>query len=182
MYYYKVLVNNLDMKKIIFVIVYVISFCAVFFILLFDIFFVKYENVIINKGNKYEIDKNLIASIIYVESKFNKNAKSNKGAVGLMQLMPQTAKSFYVGDEFSEDILFKPEVNIEIGVKYLKYLFDKYQDEVTVLACYNAGEKVVLEWKGESKYLEKTQIGYKETLNYVKKVQKIKKYCKIFVL
>jgi len=91
-----------------------------------------------------------------------------------MQLMPQTAKSFYVGDDFDNKLLFNPKINIELGCLFLKYLFDKYDDEITVLACYNAGESNVLKWKKESKNLQKTQIKFVETKNYIEKVQKIK--------
>ena len=139
----------------------------------------KYKTEINYYSKKYGINKNLIASVICVESRFDKKAVSRKGAMGLMQLMPNTAKSFYEGDEFDKEMLLNEKINMDIGVKYLKYLFDKYNDEITVLACYNAGETVVNIWKGNDKCLKKAQIKYKETLNYVNKVQKCKKIYKI---
>lgn len=140
----------------------------------------KYVGVIKNEAEEYGLDESLVSAIIFTESKFKKNAFSNKGAVGLMQIMPATAKSFYDKENvFFDKLLYDPEVNIEIGCKFLKYLFDKYEDKLTVLACYNAGEKNVLLWKGDNKYLEKAQIQFKETLKYVEKVQKCEKIYKI---
>ena len=165
------------MKK--FFIIFGVFVCLIsgLFVVVFTIYPLKYKNEILMLSEKYSVDKTLVASIIFAESGFDKNAKSSKGAIGLMQLMPLTAKSFYAGEEeFDEKLLFDCETNIEIGVKYLKYLFGKYTDEVTVLACYNAGERIVNVWKGDDLYLKKTQIKYKETLNYIEKVQKAKKF------
>ena len=141
------------------------------------IFPLKYKNLIKIYSLENSIDAELVASIICTESRYNKDAVSNKGAVGLMQILPTTAKNFSDGD-FEENDLFNPEYNLKIGLSFLKYLFGKYGDEVTVLACYNAGENVVIKWmEGEDK-LEKSQIKYVETLNYVNKVQRLKKvYC-----
>ena len=139
----------------------------------------KYQDLISKYAQSYNLDEGLVASIIFCESRFNKNAKSNKGALGLMQIMPSTAAGFYKEERsFSSEMLFDPEFNIQIGSTFLRYLFDKYQDEVVVLACYNAGETAVRLWMGNNKSLEKTQIKYKETLNYVEKVQKFKPFYK----
>jgi len=168
-------------KGIIFLDIFICLFVTIVvaFIMLNIIFPLKYKNTILACANQNQVGSELVASIIFTESRFNPSAKSSKGACGLMQLLPSTAKAFYKGDkDYSDDMLFDPEINIKIGVSYLKYLFDKYQDEVTVLACYNAGEGKVLEWKGQAGVLKKSQIPYRETLNYVNKVQKIKKYYK----
>ena len=150
-------------------------------IICFDIIYpFSCKNEIVRVSKEKSIEPSLVAALIFSESRFNKKAKSSKGAIGLMQIMPLTAKSFYNGEEeFNEEMLFDTKVNIEIGCNFLKYLFDKYNDEITVLACYNAGEKIVNVWKGDDKYLKKSQIKYKETLNYVKKVQKVKKIYKL---
>lgn len=158
--------------------------CAFVFVLAlglwsFNILFpLKYKSLI----RKYAQDENIgcgfIASIINVESGFESDAVSKKGAVGLMQIMPSTGKWIYeqyFDDEFQDDFLFDPKINIFIGVKYLSYLFEKYDDEVTVLACYNTGETVVQDWIGENKTLKKTQIQFKETEKYVQKVQNLRK-------
>ena len=133
----------------------------------------KYKSEIVKYSKENNIEASFIASLIKTESRFNKNAVSNKGAVGLMQLLPSTAEWIYekyYGTDFDEKMLYDPEMNIKIGTKFLAELFEKYDDKVMVLACYNAGEKVAKSWLKENKSLEKTQIEYKETQNYVSKV------------
>lgn len=161
--------------------------CAIVFVVFlglwsFNILFpMKYKSIIEKYAELENLSPVLIASIIKTESGFDSTAVSKKGAVGLMQIMPQTAKWIYENnfeDEFDEQVLFDPEMNICVGVLYVSYLFEKYQDEITALACYNAGEGVVKEWMGECMTLEKTQIEYKETAKYVSKVQNAKKIYK----
>ena len=167
------------MKKFIVVFSFWVVFCATIILSYFAFFPLKYKNIISEQSKIYEIDESLIASIIFVESRFNRKARSDKGAFGLMQLMPRTAKNFYVGEQdFSEELLFNPEINLNIGIKFLSYLFDKYDDEITVLACYNAGEGNVLKWSGGNKTIKKSQIIFEETLNYIKSVQTAKKIYK----
>jgi len=140
------------------------------------LFPLRYKDLIVYNCNKYNLKYEFVSSLIYCESKFKKNAKSKQGAIGLMQIMPLTAQSFYdAGSVFSPELLYDAEVNISIGSKYLNYLFDKYEDIVTVLACYNAGEKVVNLWKGNKKTLSIYDIKYVETKNYVEKVLKYQK-------
>jgi hypothetical protein len=93
-----------------------------------------------------------------VESGYNHYAVSSKGAEGLMQLMPQTARSLGVGNSFD------PAQNIEAGVKYLKYLQSVYQDDRLALAAYNAGPKAVDKYKWIPPYAE--------TQDYVDRVGK----------
>jgi len=101
----------------------------------------------------------LLHSVIQVESNYNPSAVSPKGAQGLMQLIPETARRFGVLDSFD------PVENIEGGAKYLKYLLDLYQgDYPRALAAYNAGEKAVARYGGVPPYAE--------TQNYVAQVQK----------
>jgi soluble lytic murein transglycosylase-like protein len=101
----------------------------------------------------------LIHSVIQVESNYNASAVSPKGAQGLMQLMPDTARRFGVPDSFD------PAQNIQGGAKYLKYLLDIYKgDYPRALAAYNAGEKAVAKYDGVPPYAE--------TQSYVARVQK----------
>jgi soluble lytic murein transglycosylase-like protein len=101
----------------------------------------------------------LLHSVIQVESNYNPGAVSPKGAQGLMQLIPETARRFGVLDSFD------PVENIQGGAKYLKYLLDLYQgDYPRALAAYNAGEKAVAKYGGVPPYAE--------TQNYVAQVQK----------
>jgi soluble lytic murein transglycosylase-like protein len=101
----------------------------------------------------------LLHSVIQVESNYNTGAVSPKGAQGLMQLIPETARRFGVSDSFD------PVENIQGGAKYLKYLLDLYKgDYPRALAAYNAGEKAVAKYGGVPPYAE--------TQNYVTRVQK----------
>lgn len=102
------------------------------------------------------VDPLLVHSVIQVESNYNPYAVSNKGARGLMQLMPMTARDLGVGNSFD------PRENIEAGVRYLKQMQDLYQDDRLALAAYNAGPGAVKKYK---------QIPpYPETQAYVKRV------------
>lgn len=111
-------------------------------------------------ANTYQLNPELVKAIVKVESNFNHKAVSPKGAKGLMQLMPATAKRFGVED------IFDPEENITGGVKFLKYLFGEFGEENLdlVLAGYNAGEEAV------RKHGNKIP-PYAETQRYVKKVK-----------
>jgi len=107
-------------------------------------------------SEKYNIDKNLVKAVVKQESGFNSNAVSQAGAIGLMQLMPSTAKGLGVKDPFNA------EQNIEGGTKYLKNLISKYDSVKLGLAAYNAGSGAVNKYGGVPPY--------KETQNYVKNI------------
>ena len=162
--------------------------CAVVFVLFlslcsFNILFpLRYKNIIKTYARENNISASFIASIIKTESNFNSKAESKKGAIGLMQILPATGKWIYekyYSEVFEDEMLYDPEINIKIGVKYLSYLFEKYDDDVTVLACYNAGEGVVKNWIAGGEKLEKTQILFPETENYIKKVTNYEKIYKL---
>ncbi len=113
-------------------------------------------------AERYEVDPLLVRSVIQVESNYNPLAVSPKGAQGLMQLMPGTARRFAVKDSMN------PWENIDGGVRYLKYLLtlfgDRQAPETLALAAYNAGEGAVMRHGGVPPYRETTQ--------YVQKVAK----------
>lgn len=115
----------------------------------------------INKyASKYNVEPNLVKAVVKVESSNNPNAVSKTGAIGLGQLMPSTAKAMGVNP-------YNPEDNIKGTVKYLDYLNKKFNgDTKKVLASYNAGPNAVQKHNGVPPY--------KETQNYVKKVEKEK--------
>jgi hypothetical protein len=96
------------------------------------------ESVIESVSREYAVDPALVRAMIEVESAWNPRARSRKGALGLMQLLPETGKRFGVQH------LFDPEQSIIGGVRYLHFLLDRYSGDLgLVLAAYNAGEKVV---------------------------------------
>jgi soluble lytic murein transglycosylase-like protein len=108
-------------------------------------------------ASKYEIEPDLIRAVIRAESNGDHRAVSRKGAMGLMQLMPQTASDMNVSNPFN------PEENIEGGTRYLRYLLEKFNGDITLaLAAYNAGPKTV------EKYGNVPPIS--ETIQYVRKV------------
>ena len=141
----------------------------------------KYSAEIKAQAKENEISAPLVASIIYAESCFQKNATSNKGAVGLMQIMPQTAE--WIASELNTAgyNLFDEKTNIAFGCYYLKYLHEKFDSEIEVLCAYNAGESKTREWQTQLGKITQENIPFAETKNYVKKVFDAKKYySKIF--
>lgn len=140
----------------------------------------KYEETIRNYAREYRLDPLLVAAVINVESKFDPNAESSKGAKGLMQLLDDTALwgSEIIGlKDFSVQQLFVPETNIRIGCWYLARLMDQYDgDKILALAAYNGGSGNVAKWlqdpalSHEGKTLE--SIPFPETEAYVERVVK----------
>lgn len=131
----------------------------------------KHKECIVKYSQEYNISASLVASVICAESRFNSQAISASGACGLMQIMPATFDwvNGQLGNKYAVDDIFAPQANIEVGCYYLKYLFDKYKNQIYVLACYNAGEGVVSSW-GSASSFKIEQIKYAETKNYVNKV------------
>ncbi|MGA9769452.1 MAG: lytic transglycosylase domain-containing protein [Blastocatellia bacterium] len=118
----------------------------------------KYDELIKQSAARNGIDPNLMVAVMRQESGFNSSARSYKGATGLMQLMPGTARRFGVAN------IYDPAENIEGGAKYLRFLLDTFNGDVElVLAGYNAGENAVI----RSGYQVPR---YRETQNYVKSI------------
>jgi soluble lytic murein transglycosylase-like protein len=108
----------------------------------------------------HNVDANLVRALVKVESNFNPNAVSRKGAMGLMQLMPQTARQLKVSNPFN------PEENIDAGVRHLKRLLESYGGNVPLsLAAYNAGAGAVARSAGIPRYAE--------TQNYVRRITRL---------
>lgn len=117
----------------------------------------SYRDLVEQVADKYDLNPDLMHAIISVESGYNPKAVSNRGARGLMQLMPATGKRFG-GRQLSD-----PKQNLEAGARYLAYLLDKFDNRLTLaIAAYNAGEGAVQRYG--------TVPPYKETRNYVAKV------------
>jgi soluble lytic murein transglycosylase-like protein len=121
----------------------------------------RWDDVIVEHSREQGVRPDLVRAVVQVESAYNPNAVSPKGAQGLMQLMPATARELGVRNPFN------PIENIRAGIMYLRRLLDRYNnDEVLALAAYNAGPTAV------DKYGEKVP-PYRETRDYVQKVGKI---------
>jgi soluble lytic murein transglycosylase-like protein len=117
-----------------------------------------YDKMIADSAAKNDVDPRLIVAVMRQESGFNQHARSYKGAGGLMQLMPETARRFGVTN------LYDPAQNIEGGTKYLRFLLDKFDGDVALaLAGYNAGEMAVVGAGYKVPH-------YRETQNYVRSI------------
>jgi soluble lytic murein transglycosylase len=128
----------------------------------------EYEHIVRGHARQYELDPALLAAVIYRESKFDADAESSSGAIGLMQLLPDTAlgiASLTEGRRFRVEDLYDPEINVRYGSFYLRRLLRKYDDERLALAAYNAGQANVDEWVAEG-----GEIGFAETREYVEDV------------
>lgn len=138
---------------------------------------IKYEAEVKKYSQIYGLDEYFVYSIICAESSFDNEAESSVGAKGLMQMMPETAK--WLKEKYKLEVdpndLFDPETNILLGCQYLKYLNERFDGDMNlVLAAYNGGEGNVRKWLKSTVYSPDgktlTNIPYKETANYVKKV------------
>jgi soluble lytic murein transglycosylase-like protein len=115
-----------------------------------DALAVPYGDIIDKVSKEQGVDARLVRALIKVESAYQPRARSRKGAMGLMQLMPDTARQYAVVDPY------EPQSNIEAGIKYLKSLLERYPRELA-LAAYNAGEAAVQKFRGIPPYPETRQ-------------------------
>ena len=124
-----------------------------------------FQPIVLKAANRYKVDPAMVMAIIMAESSYNPKAISKKGAKGLMQLMPTTARSLGVKDSFN------PEHNINAGVRYFKKLLNQFDGDVELaLAAYNAGSRKVREHRGIPPF--------RATKYYIKKVIKYYRYYK----
>ena len=157
--------------------------CVIFFVafLYFELFMfpIKYKDIVVGVSEKYDLEPALVYAVIKAESDFEKDASSSVGALGLMQILPSTAK--WIAEEkdemFEKENLFSAEINIEYGCFYLRYLFDKFDDLDIVVCAYNAGETKVRDWIENGKLVE-NRIDYAETMGYLRKVRRFYKIYK----
>jgi peptidoglycan lytic transglycosylase len=125
----------------------------------------EYRAIVVGHAENYDLDPALLAAVIYRESKFDASARSSSGAIGLMQILPSTAKGIALhtgGTRFRVD---DPEINVRYGSFYLRRLIEKYGDVRLALAAYNAGQTNVDRWLAGSGEIE-----FPETRVYVDKV------------
>ena len=146
-----------------------------------------YSEFVSNYSAEYGVSEYSIYSVIKTESSFKSNAVSPVGAVGLMQIMPDTFKwlAEKLGEVYNEGLLYDPETNIRYGTYYLAYLYAEYGNWDTVFAAYNAGLGRVNSWIANNEYSDEygnlTYIPIKETREYVVKVNKsIEIYKKLY--
>ena len=122
----------------------------------------RYASIVRGHAANYRLDPALLAAVIEQESKFNADARSSTGAIGLMQLQPSTAKGIALrtgGSKFVLSDLYNPEINVRYGAWYLRHLLDKYHDERTALAAYNAGQENVDRWRAKHEGVQFPEIG-----------------------
>ncbi len=126
----------------------------------------KFHSLIEYEAKRAGVDISLVKAVIHVESAFNPRARSHKGAMGLMQLMPDTARMLGVKNPYH------PQDNIQGGVKFLARLLNKYNGNLGLsLAAYNAGEMAVKKYGGIPPF--------NETINYVRKVVELRSAYKV---
>ena len=132
----------------------------------------SYASIVRAHAANYHIDPALLAAVIEQESKFHAEAKSSAGAIGLMQLLPDTAKGIAVhtgGSKFVVSDLYNPEINVRYGAWYLHHPMQKYGNEDLALAAYNAGQQNVDRWRARGQGIQ-----FSETREYVGKVERLK--------
>lgn len=130
-------------------------------------------SIVLAAANTYGVSPAMVLAVIRTESDFHQDALSSAGAVGLMQLLPQTfayLREEKLNEDLTDNDLWKPQVNIRYGTYYLSYLFSRFGNWQVALAAYNAGEGRVDEWLSDSTLSDgKTllDIPYPETAHYV---------------
>lgn len=123
------------------------------------IFRSKYDKMIVDAAKKFDVDAALVSAVVKAESDFNPREISNKGARGLMQLMPATAERFGVVNSFDA------RANINGGVRYLRWLLDTFEGNADLaVAAYNAGEGNIAKYNGVPPF--------RETINYINRIAK----------
>lgn len=158
------------------VVILMLTFCLHCF---YSYFYpMKFSEQITDYAEQFDIDGALIASVANTESAFNENAKSSKGAIGIMQLMPSTARwvAEKMNEEFQEEKLFDGEYSLKLGSYYLSYLVKSFDDVKLGLCAYNAGPSNVRSWLANKEYSQDGKtlsiIPFDETKQYLNKVYK----------
>ncbi len=126
-------------------------------------------------ADEFGVPEALVYAVIECESNFNEKAVSKAGAIGLMQLTKETFSDIrrWMKEDFKDEEIYDPYVNLRAGTYYLSYLYKKFGDWELVMAAYNAGPGAVQKWLKDERYAKDGKlydIPYAETRNYVKKV------------
>ena len=130
---------------------------------------VEYTDRLIAWSREFNLDPALVAAVVRCESRFHADAVSPRGAIGLMQIMPETGA--WIADQldgsgYTVDQLYDPEVNLWFGTWYLRFLLDRFEQMDDALAAYNAGPSRVAAWQAEE------SPRYPETATYVDRVKR----------
>ena len=148
---------------------------------------IKYEVFVDKYSADFGVPKETVYAVIHTESSFRADAVSSAGAIGLMQIIPETFTwlSKKLNEQVTENMYSDPETNIKYGVFYLSWLYERFDNDEAVFAAYNAGYSRVKGWLADERYSQDgstlSKIPYPETENYVKKVIKAKeKYKNIY--
>lgn len=173
--------KNKKIFIIIIAILVIVVFLGIFKNKILKIIYPKtYKEIVSVYSEKYNVEENLVFALIKAESNFNSEAVSHRDAIGVMQIMEETAKdvanknSIKIENENIKQELLKIDNNINIGTKYLSTLLEKYKNKEIAVAAYNAGIGTVDGWiqkeiiKSDGSDIE--NIPYKETNNYVRKI------------
>jgi soluble lytic murein transglycosylase len=157
----------------------ILVFIALSIFCVYSLYPQRYKEIVYEYAKRYDVDPFLVYAIMKVESKYDTLAISRSGAKGLMQIMDKTgawgASQVSIKD-YTHDVLFKPEVNVQIGCWYISKLIRQYEGNMSMaLAAYNAGTGNIAKWCHDPKYSldGKTlyEIPFKETRAYVQKVK-----------
>ena len=143
----------------------------------------RYQEVVVGNARLYHLDPALVAAVIYQESHFNASARSDAGAIGLMQLLPDTAHGIALhtgGGNFHPDTdLLVPDLNVRYGCWYLQHLQQKYaayqNSTELALAAYNAGQANVDRWIAQTPAGGTVKIPFTETRDYVADVERLQR-------
>ena len=134
----------------------------------------EYESIVTTHARNHDLDPALLAAVVYAESRFDPNAESAAGAVGLMQLLPETARGIALrtgGTRFVAADLRDPEINVRYGSWYIDHLRAHYDGDVRLaLAAYHAGQGNVDRWRQEG-----AGIAFTETRAYVQQVEEVRR-------
>ena len=133
----------------------------------------EYEHIIRGHAANHDLDPALLAAVVYVESRFDPNATSAAGAIGLMQLLPETARGIALrtgGDRFVVADLRDPEINVRYGSWYLDHLRETYGDVSLALAAYHAGPGNVDHWREQG-----LGIPFPETRKYMDDIERLRR-------
>lgn len=137
----------------------------------------QYREEISKSCEEYHLDPAFVSAVICAESKFDPNAKSHKGAIGLMQIMEETGLWVSQFSQLGDVDLYSPRDNIRVGCAYLKMLLEQYDgSEFLALCAYNAGEGRVDSWLSQANdRAEFESLLFEETKNYCTKIEDYKK-------